>query len=720
MQFVVHPIWSWPIVAAAWVVLAALAQWTYRQGTPGRRWLLTLRHLAIALAIFGLWRPGVVFSKLIKQTAVLAIVADKSQSMLLRDMWDDQTRHQALVRLWKESADDLAAIEEVVRVRPFHFDRQLGEGILPDNEPTGEQTAIGTALSQLLEKTAGERLAGAILLTDGVNTSGIAPTTMAKQFGAQRVPLHVFGFGRETAGEQIRDVAARSLLANATVFAKNKMTVRGEFQAPGFSGRPITVRLLLDGVEKARGVVTPKGDTKALIDLTAVPETPGDVKVTLEAEPQVGELLPTNNSVSTYVSVLGGGLSVLAIEGKYRYWEPKYLRWALDQSPDIELNQLFLLGADGKVEPIPEGIFAPGRFDVIILGDVPASRFPSDQIRQLATLVQRGAGLLMIGGYESFGPGGWASTPLADVLPVAMRRGDGQLSEPLLLIPTDLGVRHFVLRQAPELKENQAVWQSLRPLDGGSTWGDAKPNAQVLAATPKGLPLLVAQDVGGGRSMVFAGDTTWRWRRDPAGIAAHARFWRQVVLWLAHKEDQLGTVIRVRLAKRRLAVGEKLPIEVKIEDAAGTPITDAQIQAFVTTPDDKRIPVDLFRQGDEYRASFWQSESPGDYSLTVAVNKGGASLGSRQVKFLVHAENVELIQLAADLGALRAMAAASGGDYHSPEDLPKFLRSLKDKKLELEVTQPIAESLWDRWPVFVLFAIALSAEWIERKRRGLP
>ena len=50
----------------------------------------------------------------------------------------------------------------------------------------------------------------------------------------------------------------------------------------------------------------------------------------------------------------------------------------------------------------------------------------------IAERVQKGMGLIMVGGYHSFGPGGFRGSPLADVLPIKLgRRSDKRLAKPL-------------------------------------------------------------------------------------------------------------------------------------------------------------------------------------------------------------------------------------------------------------------------------------------------
>ena len=68
-----------------------------------------------------------------------------------------------------------------------------------------------------------------------------------------------------------------------------------------------------------------------------------------------------------------------------------------------------------------------GRFDLldmqnyssIILANVPAASFTDEQHQQFATYVKTGSGLIMLGGDEGFGAGGWIGSPVEGVLPVS-------------------------------------------------------------------------------------------------------------------------------------------------------------------------------------------------------------------------------------------------------------------------------------------------------------
>ena len=177
-------------------------------------------------------------------------------------------------------------------------------------------------------------------------------------------------------------------------------------------------------------VKVPEGtEVVPITGLKYIPQTPGEKKITLRVKPKEGELLRSNNEISTFVTVLKGGLNVLYLQGPNFTWEYKFLIRAIAASPDIQAEP------EGRPQPGRRTAsrssttteFAPGRYDVYILGDLPADYLTRTQQRLLADAVEKGAGLIMLGGRSSFGAGGWAGTDVARILPVKIHPGDGQI-----------------------------------------------------------------------------------------------------------------------------------------------------------------------------------------------------------------------------------------------------------------------------------------------------
>ncbi|HVF85264.1 MAG TPA: VWA domain-containing protein [Abditibacteriaceae bacterium] len=114
------------------------------------------------------------------------------------------------------------------------------------------------------------------------------------------------------------------------------------------------------------------------------------------------------------------GLSFVNVQGKPRILvvgddplQARFLTSALAREKvDVEAR-----GAGG----LPNNLRAMQAYDAIVLNDVPAWELSTAQMASLQSYVRDlGCGLVMIGGENSFGPGGYRSTPVEESLPVTM------------------------------------------------------------------------------------------------------------------------------------------------------------------------------------------------------------------------------------------------------------------------------------------------------------
>ena len=138
---------------------------------------------------------------------------------------------------------------------------------------------------------------------------------------------------------EAKDVALKDLIANPNVFVKNELTISGQVRVDGYVNVNIPVRLLFETAPGKMEIVAQQtiratADGQILpVSFSYIPQTPGERRLTVEAAEQPGELVTTNNRMSTFVRVLKGGLNVLYLEGELRP-EISRIRRALDSSPE--------------------------------------------------------------------------------------------------------------------------------------------------------------------------------------------------------------------------------------------------------------------------------------------------------------------------------------------------------------------------------------------------
>ncbi|HEY2159323.1 MAG TPA: glutamine amidotransferase [Isosphaeraceae bacterium] len=733
MSVSLNPIGPWPFVAILAAAVTALTIWAYlprlRSSTGYGRWIaFSLRLLAIVVCFLAALRPTINLPEKKKEPAALVFLLDRSGSMEIEDEVNGQSRWKVAVKALQDAQKVVAEKLKDFEVKVFLFDSELHEEKPDENaKPDGRETAMGTNLLEPSKRLAGLNVATIVLVGDGANNAGLPPLTAADQLKSKLIPVVTVGVGDENAGAGSKDIAIRSFEAGPLVYVKNQPEIRATIATRGFANRPIEVELYVEneGVVD-RKTITPTAGSEILnvTGLKYLPQIPGEKRMELRVKPQDGELVRANNSFTTYLTVLKGGLRVRYFQGPNFTWEIRFLVYSLDAAREINVEtKVVRQPAIGDKGLIDDADFAPGNYDVFILGDIAAEYLTPTQQKLLANAVDKGAGLMMLGGRSSFGEGGWGNTALAGIAPFTMRIGDGQIKPPggIKFVPSPAGLQGFVLRLGSNAQESQRVWESLPKLEEVNRFGQPKPSSIVMAQEEQsGQPLMLGMDVGQGRVIAFAGET-WPWYRGgDQGLLAHRRFWRQATLWLAHKEDKGENEVKIKPERRRLAVGERLDLSAWARDAKREPIAGAQFQTTVTAiePADaaKAEPIQLFPQGEVAKGFYFASGKPGEYKVETVATKDGKDIGRDSARFNVYQDDRERENPAADRALLRQIAEVTGGKSVAQEELGKQLATLDPGLTErVSLTE---KRIWDNWIFLVIFAAIMSLEWWLRKRLG--
>ncbi|MBL8991110.1 MAG: VWA domain-containing protein [Phycisphaerae bacterium] len=284
-----------------------------------------------------------------------------------------------------------------------------------------EGTDIGAALrlaQGMFPADAARRL---LLISDGNQTSGDATAAAAAAIGGgPPVPIDTVPLLYEVSGE----VVVESIDAPARAAAGATVTVRVVLNsvAPA-SG---TLRLLNEDQEvdingsasgAGRRVTLAAGRSVLLFE---VPLGPGRVH-RLEAvfEPDPGQpgadRIAANNRAKAFTLTPGAG-SVLLVDGVDR--------GAPDGPGSVLARTLRSEGVEVEVvspESTPADLLRMQAFDLVILQNVSAEAMPAGVNDMLVRYVtELGGGLVMVGGPDSFGPGGWKGTELESILPVRL------------------------------------------------------------------------------------------------------------------------------------------------------------------------------------------------------------------------------------------------------------------------------------------------------------
>lgn len=757
LRLAFDPVWSWPVSVLVAVGLIVFVLLTYprrvRHLTPiSRRMLIALRVLTALVLAWGILRPELQWTKKDRKAAMLAVALDESRSMQTPDGPASLSRRAVLLKNMQDAEPTIEKLRQEMEVRILNFDREVYPVDKPGPDALGEQTAIGFALESILREAQGKGLSGIVLETDGALRAlapyDVDPRAVARRLGELQIPIFPVAYGTTTVSDTSLDLIVEDLLVDPYAFVKKTVPMRARLRVTGAAGRKLTVRLLVEDAKTRDGlksgelkvppasknaqpvvvVETSRNSDVIPVELSYIPDLPGEYKISVEVVPFDDEIKKTNNRRSTLLTVRRGGINVAYFDHA-TVPEQKWLK-LLNTTEQIQLDfQPIVFGKKSDRNDIDPEMFQRGRYDVFIIGGVPAKIFGPEVLKQLAARVDEGAGLLMIGGLHSFGAGGYAETPLADLLPVMMNKNETisadeadpsqRHAEELTMVPTAKGVRHYVMR-IESLDKNREAWLALRPLDGANKLRAKNDFVDILATSPEGIPLLFSSEVGKARVMAFAGDTTWRWPLH-GQRKAHQLFWRQMIFWLARKEEDQSQIVWVKVDPRNYLPGASVKLAFGARTPEGIPITDAEFAVTVTNPKGDRERLAAQRNGNEFAATYPQTDLAGDYWVSVtAQTKMGKEIGNTSSRFLVDERDLELDNPAADHALLAELAALTGGSVVTPEQHGAFLeRLLKEGLVRREETEVTRVTLWDNWPFLIVFVALLSAEWTVRKLRGL-
>jgi len=753
MSLSVEPIWPWPVVILISAGLVALVLVTYRaqiQSLPVGlgRLLLGLRLASVAVLTFAMLRPALQSSQTDESRMQLLVLADTSRSMNTEDMPGNLSRFRSIRTDLQRYQEQWAEWSERIEVRKFDFARELAEFDPELKQGTGDQTDFGRTLEGVFREVRDKRTLGVVIFSDGAHRAVppfVDPLTAARKLADLQVPIYGVGVGATSLSTASLDLGIEDLVVPEMVFEKSRVPVKAKLRASGANGRKVRVRVLVEDRAQRRldesGELKPapvgqqakptqefeiRGNSEVIpVELSFEATVTGEVKVALQVEPIEHELLTGNNQRETILTVKQGGMNVAYFDVPRT--EQRWLR-AVNGADKIQVDFQEVRGgrfaAQTRIDP---SWFQRGRYDVYIIGDVRADVFGPELLQQLAQRLEDGAALLMTGGVQNFSVGGYASSPLADWLPVELNPADArpagkinpstQLMGPQRMVPTERGVRQYVMQLGPADK-NLALWQALPPLKGATRLKPLNELIDIWAATPDGIPLLLTSNVQRSRVAAFAGDTTYLWWTVGNEPELHQRFWRQLILWLARKEADTDQPVWVRATPRTYAPGSTVTLAFGARGEDGAPLEDAEFKVEVTRPDGKKFSVSPVRGDQETTGDFDQVTVPGDYWVRVSASRDGKPFAfDAFTRFIVDARDLELDYPSADYDFLKQLSSLTGGVLLKPEEVEGLLKRLKETKTDLTRVQ--LTTLWDNWGLLLVFVSLMSVEWFLRKRRGL-
>ena len=590
----------WVVIAALAGLALALLVYGATRGAPGTAW----RAFAFAIGLLALTEPSLVSEKRHMLTDVAAVVVDQSQSQRIGG------RATASEQALTEIEERLGRLEGV-EVRVVRASNRLASG---DGDQRREGTLLLSALAEALADTPRERIAGAILITDG-QVHDVPDQAAAASPGG---PVHVLLTGRQ--GERDR----RAIIEQAPSY--------------GLVGKTLELRLRIEdaGVPRGSGERTaarftlrrdggPATQHSAIVGQTQrVPFTldhGGQTVIEIEAAGGPQELTLQNNRAVISVNGVRDRLRVLLVSGKPHPGERTW-RNLLKADPSVDLVHFTILRPPEKQDGTPVRELSLIAFPVRELFEVKLKEFdliifdhyrrrgvlPQIYLGNVVDYVHEGGAILEAAGPDFASSLSLYRTPLASLLP---GEPTGEIyREGFRPTISALGRRHPVTADLPGAAASTPRWgRWFRMVDVVAHGGTS------LMSGVDDKPLLIVDRAGEGRVAQLLSDHAWLWTRGFEGGGPQAELLRRLGHWLMKEPD---------LEEEQLtatANGQRLTIVRRSLEAGDRDIT-------LTSPSETVRTVRLEDGADGRASATVEVDEVGLYRVTDGRRSGVAAVGS--------------------------------------------------------------------------------------------
>ena len=577
------------------------------------------RTLALALFVLALANPSITREDRDLLTSVAVVVVDKSPSQ----EFSDRTTQTEEVR---------AALSERLSHLPG-LDVRFVEAGQADGETDG--TRLFAALSSALSDVPHDRVAGAILITDG-RVHDVPGEAAALGFAA---PVHALITGHTN--ERDRRVVLVAAPRFGIVGQSQTITFRIDDQGGGAGTAQVTVRRDGETIETLNARV----GTSVSLNVQIPHAGPNIIEI--EASALENELTEINNRAVVSIDGVRDKLRVLLVSGEPHAGERTW-RNLLKSDASVDLVHFTILRPPEKQDGTPINelslIAFPTRelfqqkindFQLIIFdryarqGVLPVIYFDN-----IARYVRQGGAVLVAAGPDYASQTSIWRTPLDTILPAepSGRMTDGAFRARL----TELGKRHPVTRGLEGADEDPPHWSHwFRLVDTRAAKGTA------VMQGPGEKPLLLLSREGEGRVALLLSDHIWLWARGFEGGGPHIDLLRRLSHWLMKEPDLEEEALRLAARGRDLTVQRQT-------------MSDTVNEVTLTAPSGKTRRLTL------------SPAEPGVWRSTVEVNELGlwrATDGTLNALANVGPPNPrEFTEVTSTTEVLAPLAHATGGD----------------------------------------------------------
>ncbi len=383
------------------------------------------------------------------------------------------------------------------------------------------------------------------------------------------------------------------------------------------------------------------------------------------------------------------------------------------------------------------------QYQAVVVDDLEAGFFTRDQQALIQKFVsERGGGLLMMGGADSFREGNYDRTPVGDMLPVYLDHVPvaAPATESHLTLTHEGWLQPWARLRSNEADEKVRL-EGMPALPTINRVREIKPGATAIAtvhdAQGRDLPALIVQRFGNGRVGALTVADLWHWgMQDEASHKDMDKAWRQLYRWLVadvparidfqieskRGDPNQAMLLQVRVRDKKFQPQDNASVVLNIRTVtnavatAGAPAATAE--KLSTATNSVRLTAEAATtEAGLYEASYIPRETGGYLAEAVVTDSAGVELGRAQAAWTSDPAAEEFRSLRPNRALMEQIAKQTGGEIVTAAKLDEFASALPN--LKAPITEDWSYPLWHRSSVFLFALACFAAEWGIRRWKGL-
>ncbi len=404
-----QPVWLWLLLIIPVLSVLSVVSWRVLGAIQPARRTLAIVVRCLVIIVLALCLADVTYVRTTDKLTVFFLM-DRSDSV--KDLQQVQEEYLKTVgEQIKSKPDDRVgmidfASNAYLQQLPMHGGYHVPVGRLPEMDYR-DRTDVAAAIRLALAMFPHDSAKRIVLMSDGNDNMGNI-LMEAENAQAAGVQIDVVPLWYEHRNEVYFDKLVAPTRVSEGDVVPLRMLLHAEQGTSGHVDIYHNGRLIDIPREESR-IQLRKGNNPFTVKIPVQGGGPQRFEARfVPSDPERGDSIEENNTATSFSFVAG---------------KSKVLLLTMREEDDLALVEaLAKENIDVEIRDVSSGeldLLDLMSYSVVILANVPANTFTSEQQMDIVNYVSNlGGGLIMTGGDESYGAGGWIGTPLAEVMPV--------------------------------------------------------------------------------------------------------------------------------------------------------------------------------------------------------------------------------------------------------------------------------------------------------------